>query len=257
LDRRTFVLVAWLPWCLSTCARGQTWPEEYREGSFVYHADFPLTPYRPLLRSLSRLPQEISPVLAIPDSREPVHLFLFQQADTYQQYVQRHFPAVPKRRALFIKERGPGMVFAHASDAFAVDLRHETTHAVLHAALPLVPLWLDEGLAEYFEVPPSERAYGHPHLTAVRWGARWGRVPDLARLEMTHELVRLNSDDYRAAWAWVHFMLHGPGVARATLRRYLLDIRAHAPAGRLQDRLARELPSLRRSFLRHFQQWKP
>ncbi|GIT30210.1 MAG: hypothetical protein Ct9H300mP1_22560 [Planctomycetaceae bacterium] len=35
---------------------------------------------------------------------------------------------------------------------FPEDLRHEFTHGVLHSSLKRVPLWLDEGLAEYFEV---------------------------------------------------------------------------------------------------------
>ena len=34
---------------------------------------------------------------------------------------------------------------------FEADLRHECTHALLHAALPYVPLWLDEGLASLYE----------------------------------------------------------------------------------------------------------
>ena len=52
-----------------------------------------------------------------------------------------------------MKGRGPGKVFAYKSKALPVDVRHEGTHGLLHAALPMVPLWLDEGLAEYFEVP--------------------------------------------------------------------------------------------------------
>jgi hypothetical protein len=64
------------------------------------------------------------------------------------------------------------MVFAYRGEDFETDLRHECTHALLNAALPVVPLWLDEGLAEYFEVLPqsaiarkpasSERGVGRP-----------------------------------------------------------------------------------------------
>ena len=71
---------------------------------------------------------------------------------TYQAYMKQYFPKVPYRRALFIKARGPGMVFACQGTDFEIDVRHESTHALLHAWLPSVPLWLDEGLAEYFEV---------------------------------------------------------------------------------------------------------
>ncbi len=44
--------------------------------------------------------------------------------------------------------------------------------------LPLLPLWLDEGLAEYFEVPSrSSRRDGNPYLRDVIRQARRASVP--------------------------------------------------------------------------------
>src|SRR6056297_815659 len=108
--------------------------------------------------------------------------------------MQRYFPDVPSRQALFIKRRGPGMVFAYRGHEFEVDLRHETTHAVLHSLLPMVPLWLDEGLSEYFEVPAVQRASGHPHLRAIRNQVRWQRVANIRRLESCYELSAMQAD---------------------------------------------------------------
>ena len=45
------------------------------------------------------------------------------------------------------------MVYTYWGNRIQQDLRHELTHAILHSVLKDVPLWLDEGLAEYFEVP--------------------------------------------------------------------------------------------------------
>ena len=42
-------------------------------------------------------------------------------------------------------------------DHLRTDLRHELTHALLHGVLKDVPLWLDEGLAGFFELPPDAR----------------------------------------------------------------------------------------------------
>ena len=36
------------------------------------------------------------------------------------------------------------------------------------AALPFVPLWLDEGFAEYFETPAADRASGSPYLAGLK-----------------------------------------------------------------------------------------
>ena len=41
----------------------------------------------------------------------------------------------------------------------------------------------------------------------------------------------MDRSDYRAAWAWVHFMLHGPVEARDELVRFLADIRLGTPLG--------------------------
>ena len=38
------------------------------------------------------------------------------------------------------------------------------THAILNASLRYVPIWLDEGLAKYFETPRGDRATQNPFL---------------------------------------------------------------------------------------------
>lgn len=241
---------------LAPCARGQTWPDEYDDGPFVYHADFQLRPIYPLLGSITELRQEIPRQLALSDVEEPIHVFLFRQRTTYERYVRKYFPTVPNRPALFVKQRGPGMVFARLGPNLAVDLRHETAHAVLHSVLPMVPLWLDEGLGEYFEMPAATRAHSHPHLKSIRSKARWGRVPDIEKLEAVDELAEMQAEHYRDAWSWVHFMLHGPPSAREALQAYLRDLAAHVPPGRLSQRLRRAVPQLERTYLAHFRSWQ-
>jgi hypothetical protein len=166
--------------------------------------------------------------------------------------MQRHFPKVPYRRALFIKARGPGMVFAYRGDEFGQDVRHECTHALLHTWLKSVPLWLDEGLAEYFEVPHDQRAGHHPHLAAVRTMVRLGELPRLEALEDLDEIDEMGRDEYREAWAWVHFLVYGPPEANAELLRYLVDLESGIEAGRLSERLRRKLPDLNRRVSEHF-----
>jgi hypothetical protein len=231
------------------------WPDEHRAGQFACHADFPLAPIAELLASMPGLQHDLVQLLDIRPSSEPIHVFLFQQKDTYQGYVKYYFPTAPSRKALFIKERGLCMVFAYRGEDFEVDLRHESTHALLNAALPMVPLWLDEGLAEYFEVPAGDRSQGNPHMSRVVWAARFGQVPSLEQLEQLRNLSQMNRTRYRHAWAWVHFLLHGPREAREELRRYLADIQSLTPPGQFSRRLRNRLPDLDKQFLRHFAQW--
>jgi len=228
------------------------WHDERQAGSFLCHADFPLAPHQPLLDELTLLEQDLISALGASPAREEVHLFLFQKQATYQAYLKQHFPRVPYRRALFIKARGPGMVFAFQGGDFEIDVRHESTHALLHAWLPQVPLWLDEGLAEYFEVPREKRSKLHPHLPVVQALIRSGELPRLAELEELDGLDQMGREEYRDAWGWVHFMLHGPREAREELVRYLDELHAGGDPGRLSGRLRRRLPDLNRRIADHF-----
>lgn len=244
-------------WLVCLCAAAQQapaagWPDERAAGPFACHADFSLAGQQPLLDELAALQRDLQAILGVGPSREVVHLFLFQQKATYETYMKRHFPRVPARRALYIKGRGPGMVFAHQGLDFEEDVRHESTHALLHATLAHVPLWLDEGLAEYFEVPHDKRPAGNPHLAPVSAMVGMGQLPQLEELERLDDLDDMGRDEYRDAWAWVHFMLHGPPEAREELVRYLQDLQSHADVGRLSDRLRRRLPDLNRRIAEHF-----
>lgn len=237
--------------------QGGRWADQRVAGPFVCRADFPLDEHLGLLRELEPLQRELTRILGVPSAREPIHLYLFEKKKTYQSFIKHHFPGVPYRRAVYVKARGPGIVLAYLHSGLATDVRHEGTHALLHAALPMVPLWLDEGLAEYFEVAPKERARGNSHLTSVRWAARFGIVPKLDELEQFDGIDDMDSSDYRHAWAWVHFMFHGSREGHAELVRYLEDIRNAVPPGQLSDRLRRRLPDVERHFIEHFRSWKP
>jgi hypothetical protein len=239
--------------CASALLAETRWPDERQAGQFLCHADFPLAPQQPLLDELSLLEQDLHARLGAPPPRENMHFFLFQEKDTYQWYMTKYFPRVPYRRALFIKARGPGMVFAYQGADFEIDVRHECTHALLHAWLPRVPLWLDEGLAEYFEVSRDKRVRQNPHHAAVEAAVRFGQLPRLEELELLENLDDMGRDEYRDAWAWVHFMLHGPREAQHELNRYLDELHSGADPGRLSDRLRRRFPDLNRRLADHFQ----
>jgi hypothetical protein len=257
----TSIIARWFAAVILLLAGGELlasdrWPDERIAGPFICHADFSLNEHLNLINEMAQLQRDLVHTLGVGQSREAIHIFLFAQQSTYQSYMKTYFPKVPYRRALFVKGRGPGMVFAHQNHEFEVDVRHESTHALLHASLPMVPLWLDEGLAEYFEVPRDERAYDNPHLTPLQWSLRLGIYPKIESLEQISELEHMSRSEYRGAWAWVHFMLHSTPETYDELVRFLADLQAHTPPGKLSDRLRRRLPDLERRFVEHFRTWK-
>jgi hypothetical protein len=238
-------------------AEESPWVDTRQLGPFVCAATFPLDQYEPLFAELPGLQQELVRVLGIAPAAEPVHIYLFADADAHRAYIDEHYPHVPYRRALYIKESGQAGVYAYRHEELAIDLRHECTHALLHANLPYVPLWLDEGLAEYFEMPPSERAFDHPHFDALVWNMRLGMIRSVASLEQLQDLSEMGAFEYRYSWAWVHFMLHGPKAAHQALVSYLADVQqGTASPGELSERLDRTVPSPTERMVQHFKFWR-
>lgn len=231
----------------------QNWPDERRVGTIHYHADFSLNHHESIVRETAMLAEQIPDHLRLRRGEDTVRVFIFHDQSTFRAYVHQYFPDAPLRRALYIKPRGPGLVFAFDSKDLNEDLRHETTHAILHTMLPLVPLWLDEGLGEYFEVPDSQRFAGHAHLPQVRREVLRRGISSLRELESRAELTQMDAKAYRDSWAWVHFLLHGPHSVRKEFQSYLNDIQSHVPPGSLADRLARCVPEWNELFVQHFQ----
>lgn len=233
------------------------WTDGRHAERFVCRANFRLAEVEDtLFGDLARLERDLTDTLQIRPASSPVELFLFRDRDSYRNYVEQAYPEVPYRRALFVKCGGQRMVYAYRGEHFEVDLRHEMTHALLHSSLPCVPLWLDEGLAEYFEVAETERAGGHPYMEGQAWRGRLGLMQRLSALEQKQELSEMGKSEYRSSWAWMHFMLHGPPEAREELLSYLQDLRADVPAEPLSRRLERRLPGVDGRLLEHFQEWR-
>ncbi len=256
------ILVAAMIWFSLAVCSGKAvgmdpggWPERRSYGPFVCRADFALDSIDPLFRQLGQLEADLVHHLGIRRASEPIELYLFRDERAYRDALSHYLPHVPYRRALYVKTGGRGMVLAYWSREIEVDLRHECTHALLHASLPVVPLWLDEGLAEYFEMAPAERAFDSPYLTGVRWMARLGITPRLEKLEKKADVTEMGGAEYRDSWAWVHFMLHGPYLAHDTLVRYLADLQNHTPPGIFSQRLRSRLPDSEERFRAHFRSW--
>jgi hypothetical protein len=234
----------------------QGWADVRVSQPFVCRAEFSLAGLEGLLKELTQLQGDLVRCLGIPPAREPIELYLFRNEHTYRRYLQLHLPSVPYRRALYVNMRGRGIVLAYRSRQFEIDVRHECTHALLHAALPDVPLWLDEGLAEYFELAASKRACDNPYLDNLRWSVRLGKIPRLESLERKRDLSEMRRTEYRDAWAWVHFMLVGSKEAHTELVDFLEDIRTGTPSGSFSERLERRLPEPHRHLAAHLLRWK-
>jgi hypothetical protein len=228
----------------------------YRVASFVFISDFELQFDQPLFQELGFLGEQIRKELQLPLCDQPILIYLFEDRDRYERYTQTRYPEVPRRRAFFVAQPRPGggedlLAFTYWGDRIRVDLRHELTHAVLHGVLKDVPLWLDEGLAEYFEVEPGSEGVNPQHLEFFRQIGPRNFEPDLARLEQINQLQQMTPREYRESWAWVHLMLRSEPENKKVLTDYLQQLRTNPNPGPLQPRLAAALPNAPASLRRH------
>lgn len=210
---------------------------------YVFFADFELNGKLPLFRELEQLRDQVYHELLLPDSNRMIQVHLYHSREKYEAAMAAKYPQLPRRRAFFVAQPRPIggtedlLVYTYWGDRIQEDLRHELTHALLHSVLQDVPLWLDEGLAEYFEAPPGSQGVHPRHLDVVRQTGAESFPTNLERLEKLTQLQDMTPAEYREAWAWVHFMLRGNPQARQILISYLRELRVTSQPGPLRTRL--------------------
>jgi hypothetical protein len=227
-------------------------------GQLVLHADFMLPPEHRMLTELQAERELIYDRLKLTPSREPIHVYLFADEGAYREHISRKFPGFPERRAIFVETDVELSVYAHWGEAIAEDLRHEVAHGYLHAAAPNVPLWLDEGLAEYFEVGRGRRGLNRTHVEYLRGQlAVGGWRPDLARLERLASAGDMTQLDYAEAWLWVHFLLESPRGNPDVLTNFLAASGGEQPSATLSARIRGQIPQADLAVIEHLRSLAP
>lgn len=210
-----------------------------RASQYAITTDFPMEKSDPIVDELVTLRGELGDLLDVPLSREPVRIVIFESQQRFSEFLRLNYPSLPARRAFFVREgKGQMAVYAFRGERLRRDLRHEATHALLNARIPGVPIWLDEGLAEYFESMDANGRSRPEYLGALAddlADRRAGR-PNLDRLETRVDLWQMSAADYRESWLWVHFCVHHSPGTKAALRAHLAALVAGRP-----DRLAPRL----------------
>ncbi|MFL5328454.1 MAG: hypothetical protein ACJ8C4_06025 [Gemmataceae bacterium] len=235
------------------------WPgkNSLRVSQYMFFADFELKRDDPLFAELSDLREQVVRDLQLPTAESAIQVYLFEDRERYEAFMRERYPDLPKRRAFFVAQpRTVGgtdelLVFTFWGDRVKQDLRHELTHALLHSVLKDVPLWLDEGLAEFFELPPGSDGVNPKHLDELR---KSPASPDLAKLEQLTQVAQMSPTEYREAWAWVHLMLRGSPPARQVLLAYLQQLRVTSNPGPLALKLAPAVPQLNEALTDHLRQ---
>lgn len=210
-------------------------------------SDLKLPKNHPLIAELEDLQQEVATTLDLPQQTQQVVIYLFSDESRYAQYLQTAYPQLPPRRAYFVGTAKELAVYAFWGEKIQEDLRHEYTHGILHASLKNVPLWLDEGLAEYFEVT-EQPGWNGEYAAGIAKAVSGGWKPDIGRLEGLDTVSQMQKWDYQESWAWVHFLLHASPETRTLLLDYLNELRENPNPEALSVRLRRSIPTIDQRF---------
>ena len=214
----------------------------------VVHSNFELPSHQRLLQELNSERIDICTKLGLPVSDEKIHVYLFKDSDQFYDFIRQKYPSFPDRRAFFVESDTKLAVYAYWGDRVAEDLRHEVCHGYLHSVVQGLPLWLDEGLAEYYEMPASWNGVNYQHLETLR---KPGAKFDLVRLEKLTEVEEMSPTEYQEAWAWTHLMLKSTPQARQVLLTYLQELRTNSRPAPLKPRLERVFVNLDEALQRH------
>ncbi len=262
LSRQTSPAVRWsllivaalTPVGCGTWHRPATLPHKLRweQGSLLVHSNFRIPRRHRLLEEIVALREVLSQRLGIPPSDETIDVYLFDDVQAFRRIVRERFPELADRRALFLKSDTQLQIIGQWGDQLAEDLRHEATHAYLHSVIRHVPLWLDEGLAEFFEIEGSLDGFHERH---IRWlvnqyqQRNW--TPHLHRLELIHRPHDLSQTDYAEAWLWVHFLLHDSAETALVLRQSLDTLRTTGDSRGLVTGILERVPDAGGRVLDH------
>ncbi|WP_435010040.1 DUF1570 domain-containing protein [Tundrisphaera lichenicola] len=208
-------------------------------GPYLIRTNSKLEADAPVVRQLLALDSQVEQTLGLRADigDHPVEVYILDDRQAFEHFLTFYYPELPHRRAFFLANGNQRVIYTFFGDRLEEDLRHEATHALLHVAIGDIPLWLDEGLAEYFENPTDRQGLNPEHMGRIPGDLAEGWTPDLGRLEALRSVRQMSPRDYRESWAWVHFLLNDDRSNKAALLAYLADLRTQPEARPLSSRL--------------------
>jgi hypothetical protein len=227
--------------CATFSDRGQPLvPTRYqvRTGPFIIFSNFPMTDDPPAVHCLQALDRDMKKHLDFRPrlDEDPVEIYVLDDRNAFSHFLKFYFPELPQRRAFFLAQGNERVVYTYSSPRLEEDLRHEATHALLRGSFGDLPLWLDEGLAEYFESDLARPDAEHDRIDHIADDLAGGWSPSLPRLESLTDIRQMTPRDYREAWAWVHLLLNGSSSEKTVLLTSLSELNETPTKLRLEQK---------------------
>lgn len=183
--------------------------ERFRAMLSVFHAQFAVDPPRPTLIYVFKTEEEYAPYK--------------RDLETRPGKVRVGGYFLPREEANYVT-----LEAIWGEDASRI-VFHEFLHQFISVNLPHVPLWFNEGMAEYYSTfrgDEDSAKVGLPLAGHLAWLSQNPLIPlrDLFRLD--HDSPEYKDGDragtfYAESWALVHYLLNGPAQRRQQVGPFL------------------------------------
>jgi Flp pilus assembly protein TadD len=185
---------------------------------------------------------QLFPGLAL-SSPVPTSIFVFKDFFSFQPYVRSYDPQVVDKGGYFLS-RQLGNYVAISADQQGQErelIYHEYIHYLLRNNAATLPLWLHEGLAEYystFEAGKGEARVGLPPAGHAKWLRQHELIPLTTifavdeRSPEYHEWSRSGAF-YAESWLLVHYLISGNPDRHRQMGELLRLAQAGTPPERL------------------------
>ncbi|HSS49886.1 MAG TPA: tetratricopeptide repeat protein [Thermoanaerobaculia bacterium] len=181
---------------------------------------------------------KLSPGLTL-NAPSPTWIYVFKSAPSMRPY-QRLYEGKPLDAGGYFLSRPLGnyvAVDASPGASPTAIIYHEYFHYVARNNYGDLPVWLHEGLAEYystFEVTKSEARIGLPIREHLRWLRKHSWIPLAQLFAVDQTSKEYNETDRRGAfyaesWALTHYLLDGNPQRRAQFQELLRLTKAGTP----------------------------
>jgi tetratricopeptide (TPR) repeat protein len=156
------------------------------------------------------------------NSPVPTSIFLFKDDKSFRPYTMPAHNGVSSLTGYFFSRPDGNYIAINAEERAAQIVYHEYIHFFVNNNLPDVPLWFNEGLAEYystFESKEDKTKIGLPvahHLTFLKQQKPVSKLPApipldqlLEKSDILHEEEAKIGSFYAQSWLLVHYLMQG------------------------------------------------
>jgi len=256
---------------LSNVARGPAWPKPHAQATAHYalRTDLPAPKAKGYADHLEAVRSLYEEVLGRPlPAQKPAEVLLFESDEGYYAYMD--FTAgsrLENTLGAFSPDFGQMALYegVDPSETLRV-LSHEGFHQALHSVAPDVPIWFNEGMAEYVAASKVEKGKVLQsggiltgRLENLKLAMKYGWQPlgfQRMMLEPQSEFYGADAPfQYAQAWSMIRFFLHGDdGKWKPLLRRYAARLlEGAAPLAAFEATFGQEdLPRLEAAWLGYY-----